>query len=55
MNTPVSPNKGKVVIRSYKLCRTIPSDTEPTRNEVPEQNNTENEVLHRKVPSGNAT
>ena len=55
MDTPESPNKGKVVIRSYKLRRTIPSDTEPTRNEVPEQNNTENEVLHPKVPSGNAT
>ena len=55
MNTPVSPNKGKVIIRSYKLRQTIPSDTEPTRNEVPEQNNTENEVLYPKVPTDNAT
>ena len=43
-DTPVSPNKRKVVICSYKLRRTIPSVTEPTRNQVPEQNNTENEV-----------
>ena len=54
-DTPVSPNKGKVVIRSYKLRRTIPSNTEPTRNQTSEPNNTENEVQHPRVPSGNAT
>ena len=54
-NTPVSPNKGKVVICSYKLRWTVSSEAEKTNKKVPEQDNTENEVLHLKVPSGNAT
>ena len=54
-NTPISLNKGKVVIHSYKLHRTVSSDAEKTNKKVPEPDNTENEVLHLKVPPGNAT
>ena len=52
---PVSPNKGKVVIRSYKLRCTIPTNTELAHNQTSEPNDTENEVQHPKVPSGNTT
>ena len=52
---PVSSNKGKVVIRSYKLRSSIPTNTEPARNQTSEPNDTENEVQHPKVPLGNAT
>ena len=54
-NTPVSPNKGKVVIHSYKLRWSIPTNTEPACSQTSEPNDTENEVQHPKVPSGNAT
>ena len=33
----------------------VPNDTEKTKTATSEQDNTENEVLHLKVPSGNAT
>ena len=52
---PISPNKGKVVICSYKLQWTIPTTTESVRNQTSDLNNTENEIQHPKVPSGNAT
>ena len=54
-NTPVSPSRGKVVIRSYRLWRVAPNDTENTKTTTTEQDNSENEVLHLNVPSGNAT
>ena len=53
-NTPVSPSRGKVVIRSYRLRHAAPNDTETTKTTT-EQDNTENEVLYLNVPSGNAT
>ena len=53
-DTLVSPSKGKMVIRSYRLRHTVPNDTEKTKTATSEQDNTENEVLHLKVPSGNA-
>ena len=53
-DTPVSPSRGKVVIRSYRLQRVVPTDTEKNKTTTSEQDNTENEVLHPKVPSGNA-
>ena len=52
---PVSPNKGKVVIHSYKLRRTIPTTTESVQNQTSDLNNTENKIQHPKVPSGNTT
>ena len=52
---PVSPNKGKVVIHSYKPRWSIPTNAEPARSQTSEPNDTENEVQHPKVPSGNAT
>ena len=51
----MSPNKGKVVICSYKLRWSIPTNVEPACSQTSEPNNTENEVQHPKVPSGNAT
>ena len=54
-DTLVSPSRGKVVIRSYRLRRAVPTDTEKNKTTTSEQDNTENEVLHPKVPSGNAT
>ena len=54
-DTPVSPSKGKVVIQSYRLQRMVSNDTKKTKTATSEQDNTKNEVLHLKVPSGNAT
>ena len=54
-NIPTSPNKGKVVIKSYRLHRGATNDTESTETTTTDQENAENEALHLNVPSGNAT
>ena len=54
-NIPTSPNKGKVVIKSYRLRRGVTKDTESTETTTTDQDNTENEALHLNIPSGNAT
>ena len=54
-NTPISPNKGKVVIRSYRLCRRATNENEGAETIRTDEENTENEALHLNVPTGNAT
>ena len=54
-NTPISPNKGKVVIRSYRLCRGATNENEGAETIRTDEENTENEALHLNVPTGNAT
>ena len=54
-NTPTSPNRGKVVIKSYRLRQGATNDTESTKTTTTDQDNIENEALHLNVPSGNAT
>ena len=58
-DTPVSPNKGTAVFRSYKL-RHHTMETEDPKTTETSQNTTEpenmaNEVRHLNVPTGNAT
>ena len=54
-NTPISPNKGKVVIRSYRLCRRATNENKGTDTIRTDKENTENEALHLNVQTGNAT
>ena len=55
VNTPISPNKGKVVIRSYRLCRGATNENEGAETIRTNEENTENEALHLNVPTGNPT
>ena len=54
-NIPISPNKGKVVIKSYRLHRGATNETENAETTRTDQENAENEVLHLNVPTGKAT
>ena len=55
--TPVSPNKGTVVFRSYKLCRHATNTDSLTASAPPVSAscNSENEIQLVSVPSGNST
>ena len=57
--TPVSPNKGTVVFRSYKLHHRATDTNDLVTSVPPDQttatNNTENEIQLAKMPSGNST
>ena len=58
--TPVSPNKGTVVFKSYRLrCHTVNTYNEtssrPTSANTAKKTNSENDIQLARIPSGNST
>ena len=57
--TPVSPNRGTVVFKSYRLCRRATNTDNETSNNPTSENsatkpNLENDIQLAKIPSGNS-
>ena len=58
--TPVSPNRGKVVFKSYRLRRRATNNDKETSNRLKDMNtvskpNSENDIQLANIPSGNST
>ena len=58
--TPLSPNRGTVVFKSYRLCCCAANTNNETRNSPTSENsaikpNLENNIQLAKIPSGNST
>ena len=58
--TPVSPNRGKVVFKSYRLRRRVRNNDNKTGNRQKDMNtvgkpNSENDIQLPNIPSGNST
>ena len=55
IETPVSPNRGTVIFKSYRLCR-YTTDSNNTSGEVTSNKQlVENDIQLAKIPSGNST
>ena len=58
--TPVSPSRGTVVFKSYRLCHRATNTDNKTSNSPTSENsaikpNSENDIQLVKIPSGNST